>query len=100
MTLDQIIKIQSAIDKRSPRSDTLELLNEKYFSKSKQMNIRYGDMHIDHFLRVFVNKTENDQLLGFMIDGIMQNIISHKQILPTQAIEIITEEIINAKKKH
>ena len=100
MTLDQIIKIQSVIDKRAPRSDTLELLNEKYFSKSKQENIRYGDMHIDHFLRVFVNKTENDQLLGFMIDGIMQNIISHKQILPTQAIEIIKEKIINAKKKH
>ena len=100
MTLDQIIKIQSIIDKRSPRSDTLELLNEKYFSKSKQENIRYGDMHIDHFLRVFVNKTENDQLLGFMIDGIMQNIISHKEIIPTQAIEIIKEEIINAKKKH
>ena len=100
MTLDQIIKIQSVIDKRAPRSDTLELLNEKYFSKSKQENIRYGDMHIDHFLRVFVNKTENDQLLGFMIDGIMQNIISHKEIIPTQAIEIIKEEIINAKKKH
>ena len=100
MTLDQIIKIQSIIDKRAIRSDTSEFLNQTRFSKSKQMNIRFGDMHIDHFLRVFVNKTENDQLLGFMIDGIMQNIISHKQILPTQAIEIIKEEIINAKKKH
>ena len=100
MTLDQIIKIQSVIDKRSIRSDTLQFLNKKRFSHSKQSDIRYGDMHIDHFLRVFVNKTENDQLLGFMIDGIMQNIISHKQILPTQAIEIIKEEIINAKKKH
>tara|TARA_B100000035_G_scaffold268340_1_gene241770 strand:+ start:73 stop:375 length:303 start_codon:yes stop_codon:yes gene_type:complete len=100
MTLDDAVKHQQVQDKRAIRSDTLEFLNQKYFSKSKQKHIRYGDMHLDHFFRVFINKTENDQLLGFMIDGIMQNIISHKQILPTQAIEIIKEEIINAKKKH
>ena len=29
MTLDQIIKIQAIIDKRSIRSDTLELLDKK-----------------------------------------------------------------------
>ena len=52
MTLDQIIKIQSVIDKRAIRSDTLEFLNEQRFSESKQCMIRYGDMHIDHFLKV------------------------------------------------
>jgi hypothetical protein len=53
MTLDQIIKIQSIIDKRAIRSDTLELLDQKRYSNSKECMIRYGDMHIDHFLRVF-----------------------------------------------
>ena len=52
MTLDQIVKLQSVIDKRAIRSDTLEFLNEQRFSESKQKHIRYGDMHIDHFLRV------------------------------------------------
>ena len=53
MTLNQIVKIQSIIDKRAIRSDTLEFLNEERYSESKQEYIRYGDMHIDHFLRVF-----------------------------------------------
>ena len=53
MTLDQIVKIQSVIDKRAIASDTLEFLNHLRFSESKQSLIRLGDMHIDHFLRVY-----------------------------------------------
>ena len=52
MTLDQIVKIQSVIDKRAISSDTLEFLNEERYSNSKECMIRYGDMHIDHFLKV------------------------------------------------
>ena len=55
MTLDQIVKMQSIVDKRAIRSDTLEFLNEQRFSESKQCMIRYGDMHIDHFLTVVSN---------------------------------------------
>ena len=64
MTLDQIIKIQSIIDKREIRSDTLEILDIKRHSKSLGKKIRYGDMHIDHFLNVFFNneKEENASL--------------------------------------
>ena len=81
MTLDQIIKIQSIIDKRAPRSDTLELLNEKYFSKSKQENIRYGDMHIDHFLRVVDNlqdEKESFQVQEETITSLINKIINFK----------------------
>ena len=60
MTLDQIVKLQSIVDKRAIRSDTLEFLNEQRFSESKQCMIRYGDMHIDHFLRVCANVMPND----------------------------------------
>ena len=53
MTLDQIVKIQSAIDNRVIAGDTCETLNDLYyFSKSKDKKIKLGDMHIDHFLRV------------------------------------------------
>ena len=55
MTLDQIVKLQSIVDKRAIRSDTLEFLNQTRYSHSKQVNIRFGDIHIDHFLKVCAN---------------------------------------------
>ena len=62
MTLDDIIEHQSIIDKRQPRSDTLQFLDMKRYSKSKDCLIRYGDMHIDHFIRVF-NLENNEKVL-------------------------------------
>ena len=61
----QCVKIQSAIDKREPASDTIETLeNNYYYSRSKGVNIKFGDMHIDHFLRSLkleeVEKNFND----------------------------------------
>ena len=53
MTLDQIIKIQQLIDKRAIASDTQQFLNTRRYSESKDEWIRFGDMHIDHFFRVF-----------------------------------------------
>ena len=51
-TLMELVKIQAVIDKRAIASDTLETLENKYYySKSKGVNIKLGDMHIDHFLR-------------------------------------------------
>jgi len=51
-TLKQLVQIQSAIDKRAIAKDTKATLeNNYYYSKSKGVNIKFGDMHIDHFLR-------------------------------------------------
>ena len=51
-TLKQLVQIQSAIDNRAIASDTMETLeNNYYYSKSRDLNIKFGDMHIDHFLR-------------------------------------------------
>tara|TARA_Y100001972_G_C7388532_1_gene203065 strand:- start:69 stop:299 length:231 start_codon:yes stop_codon:yes gene_type:complete len=58
MTLDEAFKIESILDKRATGYDILEFLDTKYFSKSKQKHIRYGDMHLQHFIRVF-QKQEN-----------------------------------------
>ena len=54
MTLDQIVKIQSIIDKKSIRYDTLAFLDKERYSDSLDKTIRYGDMHIDHFINVFL----------------------------------------------
>ena len=62
MTLDQIVKVQSIVDKRAIASDTLEFLNHLRFSESKQSFIRLGDMHIDHFFRVVANIMPNDSI--------------------------------------
>ncbi len=52
ITLKELVKIQAVIDNRAIASDTLETLENKYYySKSKGVNIKIGDMHIDHFLR-------------------------------------------------
>ena len=74
MTLNQLIRIQSIIDKRAIRSDTQEFLKKKRYSKSKDEWIEYGEMHIDHFIRVFEQEKENDDLLGFIINGFMESL--------------------------
>ena len=58
MTLDQAVGIQSIIDGRSIAIDTVEFLDQTYYSKSKEQWIRYGDMHLDHFFRFFQNELE------------------------------------------
>lgn len=60
MILFDIIKHQSIIDKKEPRSDTLEFLEKKRYSVSKKKFIKYGDMHIDHFLHTVDNDKNND----------------------------------------
>jgi hypothetical protein len=59
MKLDVIFKVQSIIDNRATPSDILEILDEEYFSKSKGVPIRLGDMDITHFVRVYNKSDEN-----------------------------------------
>jgi len=66
MTLDQIVRIQGIIDKRAIRSDTLQFLDKTRYSHSKQANIRFGDMHIDHFLRVVATMEDEDTLASLI----------------------------------
>jgi|TARA_A100001015_G_scaffold249606_1_gene287600 hypothetical protein len=64
MTLDETFKIESILDKRKTGYDVLEFLDTKYFSKSKQKYIRYGDMHLQHFIRIFQNKGDEIETIG------------------------------------
>jgi hypothetical protein len=56
MTLEDALKHEKVFDKRATGYDIVEFLDTTYFSKSKQKYIRYGDMHLQHFIRVFQNK--------------------------------------------
>ena len=81
MTLDQIVKIQSIIDKRAIRCDTLEFLNQTRYSHSKQCNIRFGDMHIDHFLTVVSNldyEKKNFVVVEDTVSSLIDKIINLK----------------------
>tara|TARA_R100001086_G_scaffold14338_1_gene7165 strand:+ start:152 stop:466 length:315 start_codon:yes stop_codon:yes gene_type:complete len=101
MTLDQFVKIQSIIDKRAIRSDTLAFLNKKRFSKSKQEWIRFGDMHFDHFISVVASgeMSGSDDLLAFVIDGFMKTLIKTGKAQKLTKDEFI-EEITKNGKKH
>ena len=86
MTLNEIIKIQSVIDNRAIASDTLEVLNNQYYySKSKGINIKFGDMHIDHFLRALkldkVEKSFNDIQTVEIINKQKQTLKKIKRLL-------------------
>ena len=95
MTLNQLIRIQSIIDKRAIRSDTQEFLKKKRYSKSKDEWIEYGDMHIDHFIRVFDKDKNNDDLLSYIIDGFFTALQSGgkiKKLNKEELINLISED--------
>lgn len=60
MTLGDIFKIQSIIDKRATPHDIEEFLEQEYFSNSKSQYIKYKDIHITHFIRIFIVRSEEN----------------------------------------
>ena len=73
MTLDQIIKIQSIIDRRAIRSNTLKILDIERYSKSLGAKVRYGNMHIDHFLTVMHKpRKELEEQLAIQITNMIK----------------------------
>jgi len=89
MTLNEIIKIQSVIDNRAIAKDTTATLdNNYYYSKSKGINIKFGDMHIDHFLRALkldkVEKSFNDIQTVEIINKQKQTLKKIKRLLNEQ----------------
>lgn len=98
MTLDQAVKVQQIIDKRAIRCDTQEFLNQKYYSKSRQEFIRFGDMHLDHFFRVFCN-TSQDDLLHEIVEGFMNTLAKKGKVKKITPLDMIMEEQINARDK-
>tara|TARA_B100001939_G_scaffold330692_1_gene328044 strand:+ start:366 stop:626 length:261 start_codon:yes stop_codon:yes gene_type:complete len=60
MKLKDIINIMSIIHGKKTPCDIPEILDEEYYSKSKDTNIKYGDMDLIHFLRVTNNSNSKE----------------------------------------
>ena len=62
MKLKDIFKIQKHFDRKKTPCDIIEILDQNYYSKSKDKNINYADMHITHYIRA-TQKTMECQAL-------------------------------------
>ena len=72
-TLKQLVQIQSAIDNRAIATDTMETLETTYrYSRSKGVNIKLADMHIDHFLRAIKVSNKDKKLIDIETQEIIQ----------------------------
>jgi hypothetical protein len=84
MTLNEIVQLQSIIDKRKIAIDTQKILETNYFSKSKSMDIKIGDMHIDHLLRAIKvqknNKSKTDIETAETIEQLKKTLNKIKRI--------------------
>jgi hypothetical protein len=56
MKLKTIFEIQSILDNKAVPCDMLEFLEVEYYSSSKETFLKYGDMHITHFIRALEKK--------------------------------------------
>ena len=63
MTLDELLSIQATIDKRAVPIDILEE-DYEYYSRSKDKSIKLLDLHLIHFIRIFLKQVEenNDKM--------------------------------------
>jgi hypothetical protein len=58
MKLKDILKIQSIIENRATPYDMFEC-DYTYYSKSKDENIKLLDLHLIHFIRIFLRQVED-----------------------------------------
>jgi|TARA_R110002049_G_scaffold148325_2_gene311263 hypothetical protein len=59
MTLDELLSIQATIEKRAVPIDILEE-EYTYYSKSKDEHINLLDLHLIHFIRIFLKLVEEN----------------------------------------
>jgi len=59
MKLKDILQMQSILEKRATPYDILEN-NFTYYSKSKDEYIELLDLHLIHFIRIFLNLVEEN----------------------------------------
>ena len=62
MKLKDIFEIQKHFDRKKTPCDIIEILDQNYYSKSRDKNINYADMHIAHYIRA-TQKTMEYQAL-------------------------------------
>lgn len=73
MKMEQLIKIINAITNRATPYDICELLEEEYFSNSRQENIKYGDMDLFHFIYEFKEQDNKSKELTSALAQLLNN---------------------------
>ena len=91
MLIKDILKIQSIIDKRAVPSDILEFLDQTHFSKSKDEEIKYGDLHIIHFINIFINK---DNVVEMVKTDAQLERDNEKKITITDLIKLLKSNLL------
>ena len=91
MKIKDILKIESIIDQRATSGDILEFLDYTYYSKSKNKNIKYGDMHISHFIRVFIN---TDNVVSMVKTDAQLERDNEKKITITDLIRLLKSNLL------
>ena len=62
MKLKDIFEIQKHFDRKKTPCDIIEILDQNYYSKSKDKIINYSDMDIAHYIRATEKTMENQAL--------------------------------------
>lgn len=62
MKIKDLLKIQSIVEGKAIPSDLLNIAIT-YYSKSKDEEIRIEDLHLNHFIRIFIKLLEEDRFL-------------------------------------
>ena len=84
MKIDDLLTIQAVAEKRAVPIDILE--NEyEYYSKSKDENIKLLDLHLIHFIRIFLNLVEES------ISGTKKERLEEIQYSLNQILEDVRE---------
>ena len=91
MKIKDILKIESIIDQRATPSDILEFLDYTYYSESKEEHIKYGNMHITHFIRVFINK---DNVVEMVKTDAQLERDNEKKITITDLIRLLKSNLL------
>ena len=73
MKLKDILAIQSIVDSRATPCDLLES-GYTYYSKSKDEYIDLLDLHITHFIRIFLNLVEENNTTTTALDEAVEEV--------------------------
>jgi hypothetical protein len=84
MKLKDILKIQAIIENRATPYDMFEC-DYTYYSKSKDENIKLLDLHLIHFIRIFLKQVEES------ISGTKKERIEEIQYSLNQILEDVRE---------
>ena len=95
MKLKDILAIQSIVEGRATPYDLLES-GYTYYSKSKDEYIDLLDLHITHFIRIFLNLVEENNTTTTALDEAVAELF--KKSKNKEEIKKLLERIQNEKK--